>query len=566
MVDKSSRRLLALVATASGKICHDSTIDLKPYYWYDYFLCLETNGMCAKRKSTLGKNEIHLPAEKPSDIRVLYIHPAKQGVDFRMDESMGRNYGLIPVGLPGLVNLLRQNGIEVRGINYSLERQIDPQFDIKAWLGQFPTARVILIDLHWYEHCYGAIQAAKLCKEVLPQAYTLLGGLSASGFSSQIMEQFPEVDFIIRGDAEQPLLDFVQRALQPDPPASFEDIPNLSYRQGNTIQENEVTYCAGTDDLDRLNFADIDFLDHHQHYYVHEYLVTDIQVARQALATKPFWGKWITTARGCKHECSYCGGCKTAHKALANRDGIVIRSPRAVVDEIEQLQNAGVTQAALSYDIAELGDDYWQEFFSLIKSRNIQIGLYNELFQNPSVEFIHALARNCDRAHSAVAISPLTGNVRLRRLNGKIYNNDQLFDTLEVLNQYNFYIFVYFSLNLPGETDETFNETLELANQIYDFYPSSLLKILNTIHTIDPLSPMNMHPEKFGIVSSMSTFMDYYNYCMETQLARPEAKTEQLRGYQLADPQKRNLQKMVQRWEAQRIGKENSWWPVPPSW
>lgn len=522
--------------------------------------------MSAKRKAPYGKSKIHIPAEKPSDVRVLYIHPAKQGVDFRVDQSIGRSYGLIPVGLPALINVLKQDGIQVRGINYSLERQIDPKFDISHWLRQFPSARVILIDLHWYEHCYGAIQAARLCKEVLPQAYTLLGGLSATGFSSQILEQVPEVDFIIRGDAEQPLRTFVERMLQPDPPVSYEEFPNLSYRQGHAVRENDCTYCADTAILDRLNFADIDFMDHYQDYYVHEYIVTDIQAARQALLSKPFWGKWICTARGCKHECSYCGGCKSAHKTLANRDGIVIRSPQAVVDEIAQLQKAGVIQASLSYDIAELGDAYWQEFFALLQQREIKIGLYNEFFQLPKPEFIHALARNAHLPHSCVALSPLVGSERVRRLNGKLFSNDELLDTLEILNQYNFNIFVYFSLNLPGETDDTFQETLDLANLIYDFYPSSLLKILNTIHTIDPLSPMNLHPEKFEIESTMSSFMDYYTYCEKTQLALPDAKTEQLRGFKLAEPQTRTLERMVQQWDAQRLGKEGSWWPVPPSW
>jgi hypothetical protein len=134
------------------------------------------------------------------------------------------------------------------------------------------------------------------------------------------------------------------------------------------------------------------------------------------------------------------------------------------------------------------------------------------------------------------------------------------------LNQHNFNIFVYFSLNLPGETEVTFRETVDLANLIYDFYPSSLLKILNTIHTIDPLSPMNLNPEKFGIESTMSTFKDYYDYCEKTQQAGPDAKTEKLRGFKLAEPNKRNLERMVQTWDAQRPGRDNSWWPIPPSW
>ncbi len=522
--------------------------------------------MCAKRKIPSRKSKIHIPAEFYSDIRVLYIHPAKQGIKFRVDQEIGRAYGLIPVGLPALVNLLKQNKIDVRGINYSLERQITPEFDIKKWLKQFPSARIILIDLHWYEHTYGAIQTARQCKDILPEAYTVLGGLSATGFSKQILEQIPEVDFIIRGDAEKPLLALVQHILQGVAASSWADIPNLSYREGHTIVENDCLYCANTEDLDTLDFADISFLEHYYGYYVHEYVVTDIEAARQAINRKPLWGKWICTARGCKYECSYCGGCKSAHKTLANRDGIVIRSPQAVVAEIQKLQKAGIQQASLSYDIAELGEEYWREFFALLRSSGIKIGLYNEFFQLPEPEFIREFAGRVDMAHSCVALSPLVGNERVRRLNGKQFSNDQLLDTLDLLNQVNANIFVYFSLNLPGETLETYKETLDLANLIYDSYPHSLLKILNTIHTIDPLSPMNLHPEKYGIESSMSSFKDYYTYCENTQSALPDAKTEKMRGFKLAEPEKRNMEIMVQQWDKHRQGREKCWWPVPPSW
>jgi radical SAM superfamily enzyme YgiQ (UPF0313 family) len=522
--------------------------------------------MCAKRKAPFGKSKIHTQTEYPSDARVLYIHPAKQGVKFNVGENMGRPYGLIPVGLPAIINLLMKNGIAVRGLNFSLEKQVNPSFDMKHWLEQFTSVKVVLIDLHWYEHCYGAIQTALLCKEVIPQAYLVLGGLSATCFSSQILEQFPAIDFIIRGDAEEPALALVQRILQADSNPIFSDIPNLSYRNRQVVIENECAYCATTANLDDLDFADIGFIDHYREYYVHEYIVTDIEAARQALKSKPFWGKWICTARGCKHECSYCGGCKSAHKTLANRDGIVIRSPQAVVNEIEKLQKAGVIQASLSYDIAELGDAYWQEFFELLRSKGIKIGLYNELFQLPKPEFIREFARVADMTHSCLALSPLSGSVRVRRMNGKLFDNDQLLDILEELNRVHANIFVYFSLNLPGENETTFTETIDLANLIYDFYPHHLMKILNTIHTIDPLSPMSTQPEKFGIESNMSTFMDYYSYCENTQLSLPEAKTEKLRGFKLAEPEKRVLEKMVQNWERHRTGKEKSWWPVPPSW
>ena len=84
---------------------------------------------------------------------VLYIHPAKQEVGFRYDEYVSSPpYLLMPVGVIGLANLLCQRGLEVRGLNLPLELILEPTFDLRAWLKRWDPPRLVMIDLHWYEH------------------------------------------------------------------------------------------------------------------------------------------------------------------------------------------------------------------------------------------------------------------------------------------------------------------------------------------------------------------------------------------------------------------------------
>ncbi|MBN2393183.1 MAG: radical SAM protein [Anaerolineae bacterium] len=508
----------------------------------------------------------------PAD--VLYVHPLKQDIDFYVqqqdarDVQMGRPYGLIPLGVPALVNVLRGAGIEVQGINYPLERELSRSFDLRVWLRAQTRARVILIDLHWYEHSYGAIRMASVCKEVLPDAWIVLGGLTASAFAREIMERFDAVDFVIRGDAEQPLLALVQQCLGKTEATSpeFVNIPNLTYRRDGEVIENAIGYCADTEDLDQLDYVDLSFLEHHAEYFVHEYLVTDLPKARAALKTDPFLGRWIATARGCKYECSYCGGCKSAHKTLATRDGIVPRSPEVVVDELERLAASGVKQASLSYDIAELGDEYWRTFFALMRQRKITIGLYNECFQLPTPAFAKRFAQVAEREHSCLAFSPLSGNERVRRLNGKRFTNGELFNILDALNLHDIFALVYFSLNLPGENDETLKDSIALAEEMCQLYPPSRIRILNSCHTLDPLSPMAVYPEKYAIDVTMRNFDDWYTYCRDTQLGGPEARTEAHRGFVPSDQASRSLEAMADAWDAARAAHESCWWPIPPSW
>ena len=517
-----------------------------------------------------GESRAAVQAGSRSDAQVLYIHPAKQGVDLTYDSQTGRAYGVIPVGLSALVNRLRDNQIVVRGISYPLERQLLRAFDLVAWLQAQPSAKIVLIDLHWYEHCYGALDTARAVREARPDVWVVLGGLSASGFAKEILRDFPAVDFILRGDAELPLLALTQRLLAHGSRAAeglaLQDIPNLSYRDSGEVVENALSYTAGCPEMDSLNFTDLSFLEHYQDYYVHEYIVTDVNAALKALETRPYWGRWLSTARGCRSECSYCGGGKSAHRALAGRAGLVARSPQRVVDDLAALEKAGVVQASMAYDIANMGEAYWRELFALIRSRGVKIGIYNEFFQLPSAEFIREFVKSVDLAHSCVAFSPLSGHERVRRLNGKHYATDAFFDILAEVSRYNLHIFVYFSLNLPGENTETFRDTLALARQIFEFYPSSLLQIFNTVHTVDPFSPMGLYPDKYGIKTTMSTFMDYYNYCRDTRYAGDSARSELHRGFSLNDPALRDLDAMADAWDAEYLGKEAGWRPIPAKW
>jgi hypothetical protein len=89
---------------------------------------------------------------------------------------------------------------------------------------------------------------------------------------------------------------------------------------------------------------------------------------------------------------------------------------------------------------------------------------------------------------------------------------------------------------------------------------------MNSCHTLDPLSPMAVHPEKFGISVTMQTFNDWYTYCRETQTGSPAARTELFRGFVLSDEAARSLEAMANAWDAAQRGHEDRWWPIPPGW
>lgn len=493
---------------------------------------------------------------------ILYIHPAKQEVNARYDQFAASSpYPFIPVGVIGFVNLLRAQGWHVAGLNLPLELTLTPTFDLLAWLQAQTPAKLVLIDLHWYEHSFGALEVARAVKAVWPQTPVVIGGLTASNFAEEILANFPVVDFIVRGDAETPLK-LLAAYCCGDTTVALADIPNLLYRQDGHPKQNPRAYFATPADMDSLDFVTTDWLLHHRSYAALQHYGQ----GRLDLHNPTRLGHWLTVGRGCVFNCAYCGGTQQAHETLAGRHGYVVRSPEKVVDDIERLATAGYQQVALSLDVATFGVPWWRPFFSLLKERQLKIGIYNEFFQLPNSEFLHHLGATADLAHTEVAISPLSGNEAVRKKNGKFYTNVRFLQMLETLKRYEIPIFIYFSLNLPGETFATFKETLQLAHAIGQSYPAHLLRMLNPCHTLDPLSPMSRQPEAFGMTVHYKSFLDYYHYCKGTGWQARQVLRGQHRGFEMQGRPTPVVEQMAQMWDLFASKQPFRCFPVPRGW
>ncbi len=467
----------------------------------------------------------------------------------------------MPVGVVGLLNLLQQYGWKVVGLNLPVELLLQPTFDFKRWLRSHHAPRLVMVDLHWYEHSFGAIAVAQAVKAVWPQVPLVLGGLTASIFAAEIMEHFPEVDYVIGGDAEAPLRLLAEHCCR-DHSLPLSDIPNLTYQENGQIRQNPRTYHASATDLDQLDFVTTSWLHHWESYAALQYSGAGTMALRQPRLR----GHWLSIGRGCVFDCIFCGGSKTAHQQFAGREGIVLRSVGRVTEDIQRLHAGGFHQIAFSLDLAILPSAYWQELFSLLRERDVHIGLYNEFFQLPSDEFLEVFAKTADPAHTEVAISPLSGNEEIRRRNGKFFSNQRLLRVLERLKQHGIPIFVYFSLNLPGEIPQTFKETLELATQIGRLYPPRLLRMLNSCHTLDPLSAMSRTPEAFGVQVHYRTFQDYYTYCRGTAWQPRFVTRGQHRGYEMVGRPAQIVEEMARQWDAFASQQSFRCYPVPRGW
>jgi radical SAM superfamily enzyme YgiQ (UPF0313 family) len=418
---------------------------------------------------------------------VLYIHPSKS--------MKNADYGIVPVGVFPLLESLRLKGLKIHAVNFAVEISINPEFDLITFLAHC-RYRILLVDLHWYEHSFGSIEVAKISKQISPKSYVVIGGITASIYSQEILENFESVDFIISGDSDKSLPILVDALFKEN--EDLTHVPNLVYR--DKYNHTTFTRTVITEDISELDY--VNALEMFQNWPT--YLKANVLGIDWF---KPVRSYWLAIARGCPFSCSYCGGSKQVHKEIFNTQKLRIRSLEKIDEEISILKNKfGVLQIKPTHDIAIFYKKYWIQFIDILKKHNI--GVYNEFWQLPSIDFMNHFLNNVNLRTTRIALTGISGNEEVRKRQGKKFNNNELIEIIKIISSSNVSLDIYFSPNLPGETENVFfNETIPFIKKLRNIHPR--INIYLQPITLEPMSETSINATE----KSLSTFLDYYNYC-----------------------------------------------------
>lgn len=437
----------------------------------------------------------------------------------------------MPMGMISTMNHIKSN-CNVRAINIGLEMSLNRDYKIRDELEK-TDFNIAAIGLHWHEHSFTALETARLCKEVNPGCTVILGGITASIFARDILSEFNPVDAIITGDGEIPMT-VLLRSVQNEssPGKNYSNIPNLAYRSGRGIKQNPVMCMA--DQNGGEDYTDISSLKHWE-----EYLKSNINF----YSKNQFWySYWLSIARGCIYNCSFCGGGGHAHNKIFNRTSIFFRHVNHLIRDIKDLRDIGVHTVNFSHDPQMAGRKYWLTLFRRLREEKIEIGAYIEITNLPGEEFAKEFEKTFALEFSTLAVTPLSGSEKIRMKNGKDFTNRALLDKIELQEKLGIPYALYFATGLPFENETSFEKTLQLAEKVSS--GSHLKMIFNTPFTIDPGSPMYNNPEKYGVFPHLRSFNDYYERCKK----RANGEAFDLFGYHTENLSARKMMKLQERW------------------
>ena len=275
---------------------------------------------------------------------------------------------------------------------------------------------------------------AALCKKLHPHSFVVLGGLTATRFNEEILNKYPFVDGVVRGEAEKPFLQLM-RTLEAGGPLS--EAPNLTYRNlDGELRVNPLMPPVA--DLNEFEYTRLDLLDPKTAIFGPEAI--------------PRWS--LEVCRGCIHNCAICGGSAYSYKTYLGRDKPAFRSPAKIVEDIRQLNAHGIKIIGLYQDARMGGKQYSKELLSALRSKDLEIErLSLDLLGPADEDFIRDVAAIARPV--TLHICPDSGCDAVRRKLGRGYSNEDLLRTVRLCHKYFIPVTSFFSVGLAGETRKT---------------------------------------------------------------------------------------------------------------
>jgi B12-binding domain/radical SAM domain protein len=396
-------------------------------------------------------------------------------------------FEIYPIGFLTIAGYLKQRGLQVRIVNLGLRMLTDPRFDVRKFLaGLRPKA--IGIDLHWMPHCHGAIEIARLAKEVHPGVPVLFGGLSATYYHKELLD-YPEIDFVLRGDSTEPPLHELLVALEKGAP--LDEIPNLTWRDAGGIRVNPLTFIPKT----------LDYID------VYPELLIEMAIRyRDFASVLPFNG-WLrnpTTMvlplKGCAFECVTCGSSASTCAHMTLRRKPVFRSPANLAGNLAAISRLSRGPIVIPGDLLQGGRKYATSAIDEIAAAKVQNEICFEFFDVPPIDFLKYV--DSKLPNWSFEVSPESHDKIVRHaMEGQAgYENEAMEQMLREALKLNCHrIDVFYMIGLPKQTYQSVMETVDYCEQLFKWGDPRLQCFISPMGPfLDPGSQIFEHPEKFG--------------------------------------------------------------------
>ncbi len=329
---------------------------------------------------------------------------------------------------------------------------------------------------------YYTLKIIKIIRRLVPQSVIILGGPHTSFLYEDILNMENLVNYICVGEAEQSFPELLEilknEAYQDLTIPEFElilrDVKGIAFK--NRDEKIEFTGTPEPINVDSLPLpARYKLVHEHYHYRVASIIIN----------------------RGCPNQCSFC-----SRQNLFKTPRI--RSIPSIFEEIRDIISLQNYTYINFYDNININRQFFNDFCEMFLKNNINIPWGCELRVDSITQEEARLLKQAGCHLIATGIE--SANPEVLRKNFKYQDPKEVMRGLKYLKQVEIPIQAYFVLGLPGETENTFLQTIQFIKQL----PFDVNDRINYfIATPYPGSRLWIEQEGFGISIFEKDFSKY---------------------------------------------------------
>jgi len=395
-------------------------------------------------------------------------------------------FEMYPVGFLTLAAYLRRNGYRVRIVNLALRMMRSRSFRPEGFLRKLKP-RLFGIDLHWLPHAQGGPAVAALLKKIHPDIPIVFGGISATCFHRELIED-PSIDFVIRGSVAEPSLLALVRELKAG--RRFENVPGLTWKRGGEVVVNPDAVLPA--DLDDYGF-DLGMM------------MREVLGHLDFWTSVPFQSWWrhpitaVFTVRGCARRCVTCGASHAAFRRFMPGRHPLLRGPDAIARQVRQLAQITLTPIFLVGDLRDGGNAYVHDVLDALARTPVSNRIVFEFFDPPDRELITRI--DTAIGNWGAELSPESHDESIRALLGKgRFTNARMEDAIEAtLASRCRQLDLFYMIGLPGQTAANVLEMVDAIERLFIRFDSRLSAFITPMAPfLDPASDAFADPEAHG--------------------------------------------------------------------
>ncbi len=370
-------------------------------------------------------------------MRVLLVNPPTlDGVRYVREgrceqKASSYQYLMVPISLPSIAAVLREDGHEVRLVDCVASGQDAENLvaDARSW-------RPGLIVMNVSTPTFASDVRVAAMLSAACQAHVTAYGVHVTALPDESLDATP-FDSVVRGEPEYTVRDLARQL----PSLELACVDGLSHKSLGSIVHNPPRPFI--DDLDALPFPARDLLDNAKY-------TAPLSTAAQTL---------IVSERGCPHACTYC----TAHCYYGHR--VRRRSPSNIADEIEEcVKRFGIRSFVMWADTFTSDKQHVLAVCDEIESRRLEIDWQcNSRVDTVDAEILKRMgAAGC----SAVSFGVESGVQEILDAVRKGTTLQQAVDAFGWAREAGITTLAYVILGLPGETRSTIRQTRRFIRQL----------------------------------------------------------------------------------------------------